>query len=249
MSKYSIRFKNKNNYKYKILFIFVFLIVLFVYFFSYINLKDDSDSKLDIKPTILLIAGHSYSPQCMSFNDIDDCRGKIKSSNYAEEEETRLFAKSIRKELLDLNINVDIANALMSGDFDKMNKSFYLECKSNSKLCNKFDWSKYKYVLEIHFNSSFNHRISGSCSVVLEGSDVLDIDDELVKDIVDITGNDALEKQELNAFNLKFFKKLGVDMSYLEVEFYDNNEAMRVFKNNQNDIAKKIAESIKKYYG
>ena len=122
-------------------------------------------------------------------------------------------------------------------------------CSKCVEVHHLLDTNKYKYVLEIHFNSSFNHRISGSCSVVLEGSDVLDIDDELVKDIVDITGNDALEKQELDAFNLKFFKKLGVDMSYLEVEFYDNNEAMKVFKSNQNVIAKKIANSIKKYYG
>ena len=61
-----------------------------------------------------------------------------------------------------MNVKNDIANALLAGDSNQMNKSFYIESRSNSKLFNKFDWDKYTFVLEVHFNATSKSNASGT---------------------------------------------------------------------------------------
>lgn len=196
------------------------------------------------KGPILLIAGHSYSPYCKQYSD---CRGKA-SSGYAEEDETRKLVKLIKSNLDSLNVRSDIANALLAGDNDKMNKSFFIESKSNSDLFKKFDWTKYSFVLEVHFNA-VNGSAKGTLLCKKSSSYSTKADDDIVKAVTKHTGNSRLGDSIQGLNNVSYFTKRNIPITYLETEFYDNASAMKVYEQHINEIAHDIAVAIKKHYG
>lgn len=224
---------------------------------SHIALFDDMDSyELNATPKstggVLLIAGHSYAPYCSSFPTDNDCREETKkemSSGYFEATETRKLVKLIEKELKNQGIKVSIANELLGGTKDKLNKSFYLEAKNNTEAFRKIAPSlkNYKYVLEVHFNASTNHTASGA-SVVYTGSSPTNIDNQIIEAVAKYTNKKAANATN-DFYSLEYFNKLSIPITYLETEFYDNKEAMDRYTNNKSNIAKEIAKVIKNNFG
>ena len=222
---------------------------------SFIVMPEDyDDPEVTAKPengsggdgTILLIAGHSYPPYCAS--SPNDCRGMI-SSGYDETDQTRILVKLIQSELSSLGVSSDIANALMAGNSNDMNTSFYRECRNNTSLCNQFDWGKYKYVLEIHFNASGSGRAAGTQLVKRTSSYSTLADQAIVNAVISNTGHRQFSDYIYSAFDIGYFMNLGVPITYLETEFYDNKQAMDTYSSKKEQIAKDIAKAIQQYYG
>ena len=195
---------------------------------------------------ILLIAGHAYPPYCNG--SPNDCRGMI-SSGYDETDQTRILVKLIKSELSALGVEADIANALMAGDSNQMNTSFYKECRNNTSLCNRFDWSRYKYVLEVHFNASSNGSAAGTQLVKKSSSYSTPVDQAIVNAVISNTGKRHYSDYVYSAFDIGYFMNLGIPITYLETEFYDNKSAMDNYSSKKEKIAKDIASAIKQYYG
>lgn len=210
------------------------------------NVTATPGNSSDGNGSILLIAGHSYPPYCKGFPD--DCRGMI-SSGYDETDQTRILVKLIQSELSSLGVSSDIANALMAGNSNDMNTSFYRECRNDSSLCNQFDWGKYKYVLEIHFNASGSGRAAGTQLVKRTGSYSTPADQAIVNAVISNTGHRQYSDYIYGAFNIGYFMNLGVPVTYLETEFYDNKQAMDTYSSKKEQIAKDIAKAIQQYYG
>ncbi len=209
--------------------------------------EESNSENSEGKGNILLIAGHSYPPYCNS-KGISDCRGKI-SSGYDETDQTRILVKLIKQELDNLGVKSDIANALMAQDTNKMNKSFYLECKTGSELCKKYNWKKYKYVLEIHFNASSGATAAGTQLVKANRSYSTKADQAIVNAVIKNTGKKHYSDYIYGAFNIGYFTSRNVPITYLETEFYDNKSAMDNYSKKKEQIAKDIAKAIQKYYG
>jgi len=208
--------------------------------------NNDSNSSGRGKGNILLIAGHSYPPYCKQYGD---CRGKSSASGYAEEDETRKLVKLIKANLDSMNVKNDIANALLAGDYNQMNKSFYIESRSNSKLFNKFDWDKYTFVLEVHFNATSKSNASGTLLCKKSSSYKTKADDDIVKAVISHTGKTHQKDSIQSLNNVSYFTKRNIPIVYLETEFYDNSSAMKTYTNHINEIAHDIAATIKKHYG
>ena len=219
-----------------------------------INLEDSNDddtvtnSNISSDGSILLIAGHSYPPYCNK-GGLADCRGKSARSGYAEEVETRKIVKLIKTNLDSLNVKSDIANALMAGDTDKMNKSFYIESSLNTKLFNKFNWGKYKFVLEVHFNATSSYQAKGTLLCKKSSSYKTKADNDIVNAVISHTGNKRLGDSIQSLHNVSYFSSRNIPIVYLETEFYDNASAMKNYNAHINEIARDIALAIKKNYG
>lgn len=205
------------------------------------------DSNISTDGSILLIAGHSYPPYCATGN-LGDCRGVDPNSGYAEEVETRKLVKLIKSNLDRLNVKSDIANAMMAGDNDKMNKSFFIESRLNTDLFNKFNWNKYKFVLEVHFNA-VNSSAKGTLLCKKSSSYKTLADNDIVNAVIKHTGNRRLGDSIQSLNNVSYFSKRNIPIVYLETEFYDNASAMQVYTAHINEIARDIALAIQKNYG
>lgn len=211
------------------------------------NTNGNTGGNISTDGSILLIAGHSYAPYCSTGN-LGDCRGVDSNSGYAEEVETRKLVKLIKTNLDNLNVKSDIANAMMAGDNDKMNKSFYIESRLNTDLFNKFNWSKYKFVLEVHFNAA-NSSAKGTLLCKKSSSYNTPADNDIVNAVIKHTGNKRLGDSIQSLNNISYFSKRNIPIVYLETEFYDNASAMRIYTAHINEIARDIAIAIQKNYG
>ena len=210
------------------------------------NNNNSQSSSSNGKKPVLLIAGHSYPPYCKQYSD---CRGTSSSSGYAEEDETRKLVKLIKSNLDSLGVNSDVANALLSGDYDKMNKSFFIESKNNSEAFRKYDWTRYGFVLEVHFNAIGSHNAKGTLLCKKSSSYSTKADNDIVKAVTSHTGHKHISDSIQTLNNVTYFTKRGIPITYLETEFYDNADAMRVYTSHMNEIARDIALAIKKHYG
>lgn len=197
------------------------------------------------KGPILLIAGHSYPNYC---NQYSDCRGTA-SSGYAEEDETRKLVKLIKTNLDNLGVKSDIANALLAGDYDKMNKSFFIESKNNSEIFKKYNWKKYSFVLEVHFNATRDHTAKGTLLCKKNSSYSTKADNDIVNAVTKYTGHKRLGDSIQGLNNVSYFMNRNIPITYLETEFYDNASAMKPYSDHINEIAHDIAVAIKKHYG
>ena len=212
---------------------------------------DNGNSKSTGKGTILLIAGHSYSPYCDKVSN--ECRPTSIASGYVEPDETRKIVKLIKAKLSGMGIEADIANELLADSSDaKMNSSFFVERSLNTDKFNSIKWSNYKYAIEFHFNASGSGSTmgTGNGSVILipSGGSKLDIDSKILSLITSYTKNNNIGVYTQGTSTSNYFKSLGIPSTYLEVEFYDNKTAMDKYTNNIDSIAKGIAQLIKEYY-
>lgn len=205
---------------------------------------------------ILLLAGHTFCSNCA------DARESKTKSGYTEPQETRKLVKKVKAELDKLGVTSDIGNALLAGDNDKMDASFFMSNAhgANKENFKKYDWGHYKYVLEVHFNGSSGNAttklgsVSGTCLMQLQKdtSYVSKADKDIVKAITSKTGNKDYgwcATSIKNTSDQNYFHSKNIPMTYVEVEFYDNKIAMDKYTSKIDSIAKGIAEAIKKHYG
>lgn len=205
---------------------------------------DISQSDDIVGGKILLIAGHSYKPYCDQASN--ECREE--DYPYVEPTETRKLVKLIKKELDALQVENDIANELLGGNDEKMNKSFYVESVNNTPKFNSIDWSKYAYVLEVHFNAS-DGQTSGPLLVKTSGGYSTEADKGIIEAVTKNTGTAQGKDVIRDLNNMSYFQNLNIPMTYLETEYYDNKKAMDVYSSKKEKIAKDIAKVIKDTYG
>ncbi|MBR1413278.1 MAG: N-acetylmuramoyl-L-alanine amidase [Bacilli bacterium] len=216
---------------------------------------------------VLLIAGHSSNGTCNGKDNycnhtkdggptstgqaqVSECRGVTASSGYAEEVETRKFAKSIQKALANAGIEADIANELLSDDGSDC-ASFRNERVNNTASFQSINWNDYSYVMELHFNASGNHTATGTTTCYSPGYSRLSVDDEIISAVTKNTGYGKIgcQDQPSGLDDYKFFIDKGIPMTYLETEFYDNGTAMNNFINKRDKIAEDITTVIVNNYG
>lgn len=210
---------------------------------NYTKNDDTSTSESLGDGGILIIAGHSYSPYCSQGGN-NECREE--NWTYVEPTETRTLAKLLKKELDDMNLKASIANEMLGGTDSKMNKSMYVELRNNTQAFkdNEAKFKKFTHVIEIHFNAG-----GGQGTELMRGSaGISKIDQELKSAIVKYTGK-AREDEDMGLQNQRYFQNLGIPMTYVEVEFYDNNSAMAKYESNKEKIAHELASVFKKNYG
>lgn len=193
---------------------------------------------------ILIVAGHSYSPYCEQVTN--ECREE--NSTYVEPTETRALAKLLKKELDGMNLKASIANEMLGGDDDKMNKSLFVEMQLNTDKWqeNETKFKQFTHVIEIHFNAS-NGKAQGT-ELCKGSAGISNIDQELKNAVVKYTGKSRAD-ETLSLQNQSYFQNLGIPMTYIEVEFYDNNSAMQNYESNKDKIAHELALVFQKNYG
>ena len=192
---------------------------------------------------ILIVAGHSYSPYCNEGGD-NECREE--DTTYVEPTETRKLAKLLKNELDGMNIKASIANEMLGGTDAKMNKSLYVELRNNTQNFknNEAKFKKFTHVIEIHFNAG-----GGQGTLLMQGSaGISKIDKQLKDAVVKYTGRANYDIAQ-GLQNQRYFQNLGIPMTYMEVEFYDNNSAMAKYETNKEKIAHEMALVFKKNYG
>lgn len=203
---------------------------------------------------VLIIAGHAYQPECLTCGD---CRGTT-SSGYAEESETRSLALSLKKALLKKGVNAVIANQVLVGDEndERMNASFLCSRGGNGNYTNTFNkleaegyWDSFAHIIEIHFNATSSHTASGTMIMTSGGqtSNVSPIDNQILNTVSSFTGsNRGVQGYSGGTLgNWNFFKNKNKSITYIEVEFYDNKEAMHKYKKDQENMAEAVADKIK----
>ena len=192
---------------------------------------------------ILIVAGHSYSPYCNEGGD-NECREE--DTTYVEPTETRKLAKLLKNELDGMNIKASIANEMLGGTDAKMNKSLYVELRNNTQNFknNEAKFKKFTHVIEIHINAG-----GGQGTLLMQGSaGISKIDKQLKDAVVKYTGRANYDIAQ-GLQNQRYFQNLGIPMTYMEVEFYDNNSAMAKYETNKEKIAHEMALVFKKNYG
>lgn len=192
---------------------------------------------------ILIVAGHSYSPYCNEGGN-NECRGE--DTTYVEPTETRKLAKLLKNELDGMNIKASIANEMLGGTDARMNKSLYVELRNNTQNFknNEAKFKKFTHVIEIHFNAG-----GGQGTLLMQGSaGISKIDKQLKDAVVKYTGRANYDIAQ-GLQNQRYFQNLGIPMTYMEVEFYDNNSAMQKYETNKEKIAHELALVFKNNYG
>ena len=192
---------------------------------------------------ILLIAGHSYEPYCKQADE--ECRPTA-ASGYNEPDETRSLVKLIKSSLEKLHVNVDIANELFSPNDSTMNSSFFVESSLNTDKFRKIDWSKYTYVLEVHFNGGGGE---GPLLVKTSAGYSTLADAGIINAVVKNTGKKQLNDIIRPLNDASYFQSLNIPITYLETEFYDNKAAMDEYSAVKSQIASDIAKVISEKYG
>ena len=167
------------------------------------------------------------------------CRCRNSAQNPAESSSPYRFI--IRTQFVDILFILFCDN--------KMNKSFYIESRTNSRLFNKFNWSKYNFVLEVHFNATSAGNAKGTLLCKKSSSYRTKADSDIVKAVTSHTGASRLGDSIQSLNNVTYFSSRNIPIVYLETEFYDNASAMRTYTSHINEIAHDIAAAIKKNYG
>ena len=198
--------------------------------------------------TILLIAGHSYSPYCSG--NPSDCRGVYSGSGYVEETETRKFVQLLKKKLIASGYSSDrivIVNEYLGENFSdpSTTRSLYKEYRNGNSSLNNLNGS---YAIEVHFNACGGCSAAGTQVEVSNSSGRIQISSDIMNTITSITGNRNRGFHEQQLATVNFFAKKGIPFTYLEAEFYDNASAMQNFWNKSDQIASKMASIIKSYY-
>lgn len=179
------------------------------------NTTSDNTPAISIEAgDILLVAGHGAG-------DPGACGSGYQEANLTREVVAAL-AKAINASVFDTSKN--------------MHK--YL---SNG---GSYDFSKYKYVFEIHFNS-YNKSANGSEILVHVNKGNTSRERRIVDAVAAVGFSNRGIKTRNNLGNMNRLHKLGIEYSLLEVCFIDNASDMNTYKNNFNNIINAIAGAIK----
>ena len=173
---------------------------------------------------ILLISGHGAG-------DSGAC-ATIKGVKYKEATETITMVKLIEKEL----------KKYAEVDLYPTDRNAFKDFKNS---CLKVNFSKYDYVLEIHFNSCVND-ITGDGKTT--GTEIFVVnsqsDTEIEKALADSVAKFGLHNRGVKRLNWSVINKahnLGVRSSLLEICFIDDADDMAIYTANKANIAKEIA--------
>ena len=170
---------------------------------------------------ILLIAGHGQGDS-----------GAV-ANGYKEAELTREIVNSIY-EKLKLYANVDI--------FD-INKNMYKYLQKNS-----FDFKKYDYVFEVHFNAGTNDLTDSTT-----GTEILihpketgrSVEENILNNISALGFKNRGIKERTNLKNMNICKGVqGVSYCLLEVCFIDDKDDMKLYQEKKEKISQAICDGI-----
>lgn len=176
---------------------------------------------------ILLIAGHG-----------DGDPGAVKLG-YKEADLTRELVELI-KDALSEYANVDIADT---------SKNWYRHVCVNG---HKADFTKYYYVLEVHFNSAAydlkgNKKTTGTEIYVTDGEKVVSAEENILKGMKTLGFKNRGVKRK-NFGLITYIKKQGVSSALLEVCFLDDKDDVDLYMSKKKEVALAIAEGIAKGY-
>ena len=181
---------------------------------------------------ILLISGHGAG-------DSGAC-AKIKGKTYKEAEETIVMVKKIKEQLSKYNVTVDIYPT---------DRNVYEDAKNG---CLKVDFSKYDYVLEIHFNACVNDlKGNGKTTGTEAFVTTSDKTNKAEKNMLSCLSALGLNNRGVKSHNLTVInraKTKGADSCLLEVCFIDDADDMAIYTKNKDNVAKAIALGVVKTY-
>ena len=181
---------------------------------------------------ILLISGHGAG-------DSGAC-AKIKGKTYTEAEETIVMVKKIKEQLSKYNVTVDLYPT---------DRNAYEDAK---KGCLKVDFSKYNYVLEIHFNACVNDikgngKTTGTEAFITTSDKTKSAEVKMLSCLSALgLNNRGVKSHNWTVINRAKIK--GADSCLLEVCFIDDADDMDIYTKNKDNIAKAIALGIVKTY-
>lgn len=181
---------------------------------------------------ILLISGHGAG-------DVGAC-AKIKEKTYKEAEETIVMVKKIKEQLAPYNVTVDLYPT---------DRNAYEDAKAG---CLKVDFSKYDYVLEIHFNACVNDlkgngKTTGTEAFVTTSDKTKSAEVKMLSCLSALGLNNRGVKSH-NWTVINRAKTKGADSCLLEVCFIDDADDMAIYTKNKDNVAKAIALGIVKTY-
>ena len=181
---------------------------------------------------ILLISGHGAG-------DSGAC-ATIKGVRYKEAEETIVMVKKIKEQLSNYNVTVDLYPT---------DRNAYEDAK---KGCLKVDFSKYDYVLEIHFNACVNDLNGNGKTTGTEAFiTTSDKTNSAEKNMLSCLSALGLNNRGVKSHNwtvINRAKTKGADSCLLEVCFIDDADDMEIYTNNKDSVAKAIALGVVKTY-
>ncbi len=163
---------------------------------------------------VLLIAGHGNGDS-----------GAV-GNGYEEAELTREFAVLLKENLKSF-CNVTLADT---------NRNWFEFLVSNN-----YDFSKYNYVLEIHFNSGGG---SGSEIFVTTAESGITVENEILKNLCNCVKyhNRGVKRKDFRVISK--IKSQGVCSALLEVCFIDNSNDIEIYQKNKNKLATAVAKGI-----
>ena len=165
---------------------------------------------------------------------------KIKGKTYKEAEETIVMVKKIKEQLSKYNVTVDLYPT---------DRNAYEDAK---KGCLKVDFSKYDYVLEIHFNACVNDLNGNGKTTGTEAFiTTSDKTNKAEKNMLSCLSALGLNNRGVKSHNwtvINRAKTKGADSCLLEVCFIDDADDMAIYTKNKDNVAKAIALGIVKTY-
>lgn len=181
---------------------------------------------------ILLISGHGAG-------DYGAC-AKIKGKTYKEAEETIVMVKKIKEQLSKYNVNVDLYPT---------DRNAYEDAKAG---CLKVDFSRYDYVLEIHFNACVNDlKGNGKTTGTEAFITTSDKTNKAEKNMLSCLSALGLVNRGVKSHNwtvINRAKTKGADSCLLEVCFIDDADDMAIYTKNKDNVSKAIALGVVKTY-
>ena len=195
------------------------------------------------KKNILIIAGHS-----------SDQRELPGTMQYTEPTQNRKIAMALAGALETAGLNPVIANRVMAhnsgkGDYEDSygviwgDEDVYLASNQEELF------SGYDYIIELHHNAS-SGSAKGALLTYPSDWNVTDFDRNLLQCFVNNNlGNSRCGDVQQGLRNMSTAKSLNIPMTYIECEFYDNNEAMAYIEQNYNKIAGEMAMLFREHFG
>lgn len=183
---------------------------------------------------ILLISGHGAGdPGAVS---------SINGVRYEEATETRKVTAALKK-VLGGSCNVTV--------YDTSHNA-YADYK-NGKLNTLAYFSKYDYVLEIHFNAfqsgNSDGKTKGVECYVTKNESGTGVEDRICKNISDVTGLTNRGVKRYNWSVIYAAKRAGVSSALLEVCFIDDPDDMALYTKKFQEIINAIAKGIADGFG
>ncbi len=111
-----------------------------------------------------------------------------------------------------------------------------------------FDFSKYDYILELHFNAgaakTANSATTGSEILINSGRDASAEELALLQKLADLGFRNRGVKKRSDLQNMNIMKKKGIPYSLLEVCFIDDPDDMQLYEAKKEAVAEAVANAL-----